>query len=256
MQIRDAVTVITGASSGIGKDLAVRMARRGAKTVLAARRLDLLEAAREECAAHAPSLALACDVADRAQVEAVVARAQAHFGRVDILVNNAGCSRWTLAQDAPVEEFEALMRTNYFGMVYGTKAVLPLMLAQRAGHIVNVASIAGKLGVGHHTHYCATKFAVAGFTESLWFELRGSGVGVSLVNPGVIDTPLFAHESFREFPAHNRARVIPVGRLTEAMIAAIEKNRFEITVPGYMALGPAVRHLWPALYRALASRFG
>lgn len=256
MRIDSAVAIVTGASSGIGKDLAIRLAERGAKTVLVARRGALLDEVRATCERHAPSLAAVCDVRERAQVESMVTRARGHFGRVDLLVNNAGYSRWTLARDAAVEDYEELMRTNYFGTVYATKAVLPLLLAQRAGHIVNIGSIAGKLGVANHTHYCASKFAVAGFTESLWFELRDTGVGVTLVNPGVIDTALFDHESFRAFPAHNRARMIPVRPLTDAIISAIEKGRFEVTMPGYMAFGPAVRHLWPSLFRALASRFG
>jgi short-subunit dehydrogenase len=252
MQIEGAVALVTGASSGIGKDLAIRMAAKGAKTVLVARRQAALDAVREECDRHAPSLALSCDVRERGQVEAAVAEAQRRLGAIDILVNNAGYSLWTLAKDAPVEHFEDLMRTNYFGMVYFTKAVLPAMLERRRGHLVNVASIAGKLGVGHHSHYSASKFAMVGFSEALWFELRGTGVGITVVYPGVIDTPLFEHESFADFPAANRARMIPVRPLTEAILRAIERNRFEVTVPRYMGLGAVVRHVWPWLFRRMA----
>jgi hypothetical protein len=254
VHFRDAVALITGASSGIGKDLALRLAEEGARTVLTARREDKLNEVKQACERHAPSLALRCDVRERAQVEAMIAQARAHFGRIDILVNNAGYSRWTLARDAPIDEYEDLMRTNFFGLVYCTKAVLPLLLAQRSGHIVNVSSIAGRLGTAHHTHYCATKFATAGFTESLWYELRGTGVGITLVNPGVIDTELFEHESFKEFPAANRARMIPVRQLTEAILDAIRRNRPEITVPRYMALGIVVRHLAPGLFRRIMAR--
>ena len=255
MKIQDSVTVITGASSGIGKDLAVCLATKGARTVLVARRRALLETVREQCAHHAPSLAIPCDVRDRAQVEAMIVQTHEHFGRVDILVNNAGYSRWTLAQHTPIEEYEDMMRTNYFGAVYCTKAVLPALLTQRSGHVVSVASIAGKVGTTHHTHYCATKFALVGFTESLWHELQGTGVGVTLVNPGVIDTELFHHESFATFPEANRARMMPVRPLTSAIIAAIERDRFEITFPLYFVLAPLLRHLWPAAFRAIMRRY-
>ena len=185
----------------------------------------------------------------------MIAQANRHFGRIDILVNNAGYSRWTLARDATVEDFEDMMQTNYFGTVYATKAVLPLMLARRSGHIVNVSSIAGRLGTPHHTHYCATKFAMTGFSESLWYELRDTGVGVTVVNPGVIDTELFEHPSFATFPAENRARMIPVRRLTDAVIDAVRHDRPEITVPKYFALGIVVRHLAPGLFRRIMTRF-
>lgn len=253
MQIANAVTIITGASSGIGRDLAVRMARRGATTILVARRADLLEEVRETCGRHAPSVAFPCDVRERTLVEEVVGRTLDRFGRVDILVNNAGYSRWTLARETPAEVYEDMMRTNYLGLVYATKAVLPGMIERGAGHIVNVSSIAGAVGVAYHTHYCATKFAVAGFTESLWHELRGTGVAVTLVKPGVVDTPLFAHPSFSEFPPSNRARMIPVGALSEALVGAIEARRAEVTFPRYFALGPFVRHAWPALFRWIVS---
>jgi short-subunit dehydrogenase len=257
MQVKGSVILITGASSGIGKDLALRMAEEGARTVLVARRSDLLEAVSEQCNKHAPSLALTCDVRERGQVEATVAEAQRRMDApIDILVNNAGYSRWTLAKDAPVEEFEDLMRTNYFGMVYFIKAVLPSMLERRRGHLVNVASIAGKMGVGHHTHYSATKFAMVGFSEALWFELRDTGVGITVVYPGVIDTPLFEDKSFADFPAANRARMIPVRPLTEAILRAIETNRFEVTVPRYMGLGTIIRHIWPSFFRSMAVRQG
>jgi short-subunit dehydrogenase len=256
VRIDGTVTLITGASSGIGRDLAMRMAERGARTVLVARRQSLLDEVRDRCARHASSLALTCDVRDRAAVEATVRRARAELGPIDILVNNAGYSRWTLAKDAPVEEFEDLMRTNYFGMVYFTKPVLSEMLDRHSGYIVNVASIAGKLGVGHHTHYSASKFAMVGFSEALWFELRGTGVGITVVYPGVIDTPLFEHASFAAFPASNRARMIPVAPLTGAIVRAIEREQFEVTVPRYMSLGPVVRHLFPSLYRRMALKAG
>jgi short-subunit dehydrogenase len=251
VDLKGSVALITGASSGIGKDLALRLAQEGTRTVLTARRGDRLAQVRTECEPHAPSIAIPCDVRERAQTDLVVAEALRHFERIDLLVNNAGYSRWTLAAEAPVEEYEDLMRTNFFGAVYFTKAVLPLMLARRSGHIVNVGSIAGRLGTGHHTHYCATKFAMTGFTESLWYELQGTGVGITLVNPGVIDTELFDHESFANFPAANRARMIPVRVLTEAILEAIRRNRPEITVPRYFALGTLLRHLLPGTFRRI-----
>jgi short-subunit dehydrogenase len=97
---------------------------------------------------------------------------------------------------------------------------------------------------------------MVGFSEALWFELRDTGVGITVVYPGVIDTPLFEDKSFADFPAANRARMIPVRPLTDAILRAIATNRFEVTVPRYMGLGAVVRHVWPWFFRTMAVRQG
>src|SRR5262249_28461942 len=147
---------LTGASSGIGKDAAIDLARRGATVAVCARRLERLEETLRECRKHAPgSRAYSCDVRDRAQIARTVAAARADLGRIDILINNAGVSAYPLFIDAPEELFEELMRTNYLSAVYFTRELLPSMIESRSGAVVFVASFAGRIATWRHTAYSA-----------------------------------------------------------------------------------------------------
>lgn len=122
------------------------------------------------------------------QVEETVQAVIARYGKIDILLNNAGYGQFESFTDMPIESFEAMMDTNYLGIVRCTKAVLPYMLKQGNGHIVNIASMAGKIGSAKSTSYTATKHAVLGFTNALRMELKPKGIFVSSINPGPIDT--------------------------------------------------------------------
>jgi short-subunit dehydrogenase len=179
-----AVVLITGASAGIGRATALGFARERARLVLAARRRDRLE----EVAALARALGSEAivaetDVADRTQVESAIARAVSGFGRLDILINNAGIGYYGLLEETPVEEVETLWAVNVMGTIHAAQAAIPLMRAQGAGHIINVASVAGKRGTAGSSVYCATKFAMVGLSEALRLELWGSGIQVSVICP-------------------------------------------------------------------------
>src|SRR5262245_22054808 len=146
-EYRGTVGIVTGASSGIGAEIARAVARRGMRVTLLARRADRLAGLAAEIeAAGGEAFAVACDVAERASVDAAVARVRERFGRVDLLVNNAGYNVHALFKDVAIEDVEGMMRVNYLGVVYGIKAVLPIMRAQKRGWIVNVSSVAGRLG--------------------------------------------------------------------------------------------------------------
>ena len=180
---------ITGAGSGIGRALALAMARQGTALYLT----DIDTAALSEtCAmvrqhqgnAHMQPL----DVADRASVEAAAAEATAKLGPIDAVFNNAGVSMSDTVLQMQYEDLEWLMNIDFYGVVYGTKAFLPEMLKRGRGHIVNVSSLFGLIGVGSQSAYCAAKHAVKGFNESLYYELQGTGVQVHSVHPGGVDT--------------------------------------------------------------------
>jgi NAD(P)-dependent dehydrogenase (short-subunit alcohol dehydrogenase family) len=193
---RDRTVMITGASSGIGRDLATTFARMGAKVVLVARRQAVLdELARDLAAAGGDVLVLAADVTRRADVRDAVDRALAHFGRIDVLVNSAGIAIPDRVETMPPEDLERMMSVNLMGTLHTMQAVLPSMRAAGAGSIVNIASLAGRRGMPPLGAYCATKFAVVGLTEALRVELYGSGIRLSLVMPGVIDTPMVREPS-------------------------------------------------------------
>ena len=198
---RKQVVVVTGASSGIGAATALAFGRAGAKVVLAARRLDRLEAAAREIEAlgtGAEALPVAADLSKLEDIQALAAAAQARFGRVDVLFNNAGFGRldWLEKLD-PVQDIEAQLAVNVLGVIQLTGQVLPLMMAQRSGHIINMASVAGLVGTPTYTVYAAGKFAVRGFSEALRREVAPWGIKVSVIYPGGVATEFASHAGIK-----------------------------------------------------------
>ena len=192
----------------------------------------------------------AAELTDPQAVEGVASRA----GDVDILVNNAGFGWAGPFTEMTPAEVDDLIRVNLVAVLHLTRALLPSMVERGSGHVVNVSSIAGHVGVGHEAVYAATKAALIAFTESLRYELRGTGVGLTVVSPGVVETPFFARAGrpySRSFP-----RMIRPERVASAIARAIERDRPEIFVPGWMVLPARFRGAWPRLYRDLAARFG
>ena len=186
---RDKVIIVTGASLGIGRALALGLAEQGARLVLAARSRHRLEELEQQCASHGgEAIAVPTDVADAAQCRALAQRAAAHYGGIDALVNNAGIgmiARFDQVQD-PVG-FEAIMRVNYLGSVYCTYYCLPY-LKQSRGHVVAIASLAGRTGVPMYSAYSASKHALIGFFESIRIELQTTGVDVTLILPDFVSS--------------------------------------------------------------------
>jgi short-subunit dehydrogenase len=183
-QLRGRVVVITGASSGIGAATAVECGRAGMRVVLAARRKDRLEAVADRVrAAGGETRVAATDVRDEAAVQALLDGTVAAWGRLDVLVNNAGIGLLATVAQTSSAEFEAIMRVNFLGSVYGILAALPRMRRQGWGHIVNIASVAGKRASPFRAAYVASKFALVGLSETLRMELRGEGIDVTCVCP-------------------------------------------------------------------------
>ncbi|WP_437648503.1 SDR family oxidoreductase [Sorangium sp. So ce362] len=182
------VVWITGASSGIGEALALAFAGEGASVILSARRTDVLERVATSCAT--PALVLPFDATHLDALPAVVHRAFAWSGAVDMLVNNAGISQRSLGVDTSFEVYRHIMEVDFFAPVRLTQLVLPRMLERRSGHLVAVASIAGKLGVPFRTGYCAAKHALVGYFDALRAEVADRGVQVSVVTPGFVRTAI------------------------------------------------------------------
>jgi short-subunit dehydrogenase len=229
MQLRDSVVVVTGASAGIGRATAERLARKGARVWAVARSEGALK---ELAAAHPNVIPYAADICDPAQRAALVEAA----GPVDILVNNAG-SGWTgIVEDMPFVEVRRLFELNVLALIDLTQQVLPGMLERRRGHVCNMASVAAWVSTPPFTVYCATKFAVQGFSEGLRRELRGRGVTVSTVNPGPVRT-MFAKRAARgdrpteELGTSRMAGVSP-GLVAFAVERAIRMNG----VPGWSTI--------------------
>lgn len=244
------VAIITGASSGIGRLLAERIAAIGARVALVARRLELLEeVATAIRAAGGEAHSFACDVARRDEVFATAAAVQRHFGRTDVLVNNAGYGRHRRFADWDLDDIERMMQVNFLGSVYWTRAVLPRLLQQRQGWIVFMASVAGRIGVPDESAYVASKFAMVGLAESLSCEVEDDGVHVLTVCPGAIDTPFFDAESLARMPAVAKRSMIGPEKVVDALLGALARGRHEVTVPASIAAGYVVRAIAPEFMR-------
>src|ERR1051326_6108515 len=191
-EYRGAIAIVTGASSGIGAAVARDLASRGTTVIAVARRKEKLDAVVADCRRGAPaSEAIACDVGDRAAIEALCADVLARHGKVDVLVNNAGMPMRVHATRLTAEQVDETMRVDFMGAVWPTLAVLPSMLARHSGHIVNVSSVAGRLPSAREAAYTAAKHAMHGWSDVLAVDLYGTGVRVHIVNPGPIATEIW-----------------------------------------------------------------
>ena len=184
--IEKQIAVVTGAGRGIGRAIAIELGRRGARVALVARsRTELEETAR---VIGASASVMPADVRQKEELEKVFRQVQSTIGPVDILVNAAGLGIFGPVVDFKDEDFETLIQTNLRGIFYACRIVLPSMVERQKGEIVNIASIAGKVGSATRAVYCASKFGVVGFTESLAEEVRQYGIRASVVCPGSTDT--------------------------------------------------------------------
>jgi short-subunit dehydrogenase len=195
------VVIVTGASSGIGEATARAFGREGAQVVLAARRLDRLEQLAHEIdqlGTGAQALPVAADLSRLDDIQRLVATTRDRFGRIDVLFNNAGFGRLGWLEDLdPVKDIEAQMQVNVLGVIQTTRQVLPVMQAQRSGHVINMASVAGLVATPTYTIYAAAKFAVRGFSEALRREVAPWGIRVSVIYPGGVATEFGAHAGIK-----------------------------------------------------------
>lgn len=192
MELQDAVVVVTGGASGIGRATALELARRGAKVVVADLHEDRLEAVRVEIEGMGRRvLTIRCDVTSDQQVEHLRDETLEEMGRVDVVMNNAGVVAIGPPETMTMHDWDWILQVNLYGVIRGVRAFLPHMLERGSGHIVNTASLAGLFAYAWDTiPYITGKFAVAGFTEALALYARPLGVGVTLVCPGLVDTNL------------------------------------------------------------------
>lgn len=247
--------IVTGASSGIGRALALQLAERGARVALLARRKDALDALAEEITSFGGrALALACDVGDREQVFASFRAAEATLGPADLLINNAGYGghRWFLEWD--LDDVERMMQVNFLGAVYCTRAVLDSMVRRGSGWIVFMASVAGRIAPPRESVYAASKSALVGLASALSLEVEHVGIHVLTVCPGAVRTPFFGEGDLEELPPVARRRMVAPEELAGAVLGALRRGRRELTYPRWMALAYAVQGLAPGFTRRQVGR--
>jgi short-subunit dehydrogenase len=251
MQLAGAVVLITGGSSGIGAATARAMAEAGARPLVAGRDREHLDAV----AAQTGGVALIAELAAPAGAgDLADAAVRAAPDGIDVLVNNAGIGWEGPFGELPATVEERLVAVNLTAPLRLTRLLAPAMAHRGRGHVVFVSSIAGATGVRREAAYAATKAGVHYFAESIRYELRGSGAGVSVVFPGAIDTPFFDR---RGAPyQRRRPALIAPERVARAILTAVETNRPEVFVPGWLRYPASIRGAAPGLFRSLASRFG
>jgi short-subunit dehydrogenase len=249
--------VITGASSGIGAELALAWAKRGDNVVLAARSEKDLEALAKRCGPNA--LAVKTDVTDPAQCEAMVKAAVDRFGGIDVLVANAGISMWARFRDVTdLSMFERIMRVNYLGTVYSTHFALPHLIARR-GLIVGISSLTGKTGVPTRTGYAASKHAMQGFLDSLRIELEGTGVDVTIVSPGFVKTDIRSKVlgpdgKPREASPRDESVGMSVEECTAIIVRAVDRRTREVVMTTRAKIGLWLKLVAPRAVDRIALR--
>jgi NAD(P)-dependent dehydrogenase (short-subunit alcohol dehydrogenase family) len=259
----DRVAVITGAGSGIGRALALELAGRGARLALS----DIDEVAVADTAAHcekagAEAKGYRLDVADRAAVTAHADAVAAEFGQVNLVVNNAGVAVMATVEDMSYADMDWIVGINFWGVVHGTKAFLPHLIASGDGHLVNVSSVFGFVGVPTQSAYNATKFAVRGFTEALRQEMliEKRRVGVSCVHPGGIQTNIArdARVSDGSTPGQRAVDFARIARTSpedaaKTIVRGVERNKPRILIGPDAYVFDAVPRLLGARYQRLTA---
>lgn len=254
MNFTDRIILITGASDGIGKRLALDLAARGAVIIGCGRSAERLEAILADLQRTSPrSMTIRCDVGSKDEVRAMVANVLAEFDAIDILINNAGIGMRQTFVEMPLDTIEEIMRTNYFGAVYCTHEILPSMIARGRGHIVNISSVAGHIGTMNMAAYCGSKFALNGLSESLYHELKPLGIDVSVVCPGPVKTG-FNRSFAQTSPKSPQRMIISPESVSRTVMKVIDKKRFQVITPRSVALICALKRFMPGVFRAVSYR--
>ncbi|HKJ35206.1 MAG TPA: SDR family oxidoreductase [Solirubrobacterales bacterium] len=241
------VVAITGGAQGIGKSTAAALVRRGSRVAIGDLNRELAEQTATELGGNCVAFEL--DVTSRSSFETFIEEAEAELGPVDVVVNNAGIMPLNLLADEPDEIARLQVDINLHGVIFGTKIAIDKMVPRGSGHIVNVASQAGKAGFAGGATYCATKHAVVGLSEAARNELRETGVEVSVVMPAVVNTELGSglHEA-------RGVKTLEPEDVAEAIVEGIETNRFDVWVPKETAVIATFMNVLPRRGREAISR--
>ncbi|PIN85320.1 MAG: alcohol dehydrogenase [Candidatus Diapherotrites archaeon CG11_big_fil_rev_8_21_14_0_20_37_9] len=248
MNFENKTIIITGASSGIGKATAIEFAKRKANLILISRNQNKLEETKKECEKKGAKTKLfICDVSKKEQVEKTCNKISIETNQIDILINNAGHGKKGRIIDQSIEEIENQMKTNYFGMMYFTKFLVPKMKA--GSHIVNISSIVGLIPWKNHAAYVASKYAVTGFSETIAQELKEQEIQVHIICPNGTKTNFFGSQYSNK--KVDTSKMQKPEEITKAIIKSIEKNELISLTKFGDGIIMRLHWLWPKLFHKL-----
>lgn len=262
-QFKDKICVITGAGSGIGAACARAMAAQGGLVIGTDLRQDMLAETKNAVEAQGGRMeTFMVDVADRDAMFDLAAKVEASHGGADLILNNAGVAFGAPVAEMSVDDCKWLMDINFWGVVHGTQAFLPHFIAKGSGHVANISSIFGLIGVPTQAAYNASKFAVLGFSEALRHEMRGTDIGVSTIHPGGINTNIVRHARVQQGPEAEAEREEAIERFAQftmtqpdgaakTIMKGIRKNKARILIGPDAHFVDWVRRLFPASYLRL-----
>jgi hypothetical protein len=253
MDIKGSVVIVTGASSGIGEATARQFGREGARVVLAARRLDRLEALAREIhglGTGAEALVVQADLSRLEDIQSLIRQTLDRFGRIDVLVNNAGFGRldWLENLD-PRKDIEALFDVNVLGVVQTTRQALPVMIEQRSGHIINMCSVSSFIATPTYTIYAASKHAVHGFSEALRREVQPWGIHVSMIYPGGVKTDFGEHAGLKRKTNTSTPGFLRLSAedVAHAVVQLVRRPRAMRIIPWLWSLVALLNRLFPSV---------
>ena len=263
-RLKDRIAVVTGAASGIGRATAIALADAGMNLALVdINQKGLAETQRELERRKQRSSMHVVDVSKLDQMQELVRAVEREHGGVNVLVNNAGVSVAASFEEQSLEDFEWLMGINFWGVVYGCKLFLPLLLRAEEGHIVNLSSVFGFVGVPLNSSYCASKFAVRGLSETLRAELAQTKVGVTSVHPGGVATNIVADGRFyepagmsglREQTVRAFERMLPPEKAAACIVKGIKRNSARVLITREAYLIDAVKRAFPVISSEVLGR--
>ncbi|GMN08716.1 SDR family NAD(P)-dependent oxidoreductase [Croceitalea sp. MTPC9] len=250
---------ITGASSGIGEELAYQLSLRNCKLILSARRKEMLEKVKDKCANKENIYILPLDIIEFEKMNDKVEKALSIVGNIDVLVNNAGISQRSLIAETDFSVYQKMIDVDYLGTVALTKALLPHFIKQKSGHFVTVSSLMGKFSSPYRSGYCGAKHALHGFFDSLRMEHDKDNIDVTMVCPGFVNTniaksALTGDGSQQGENDQATENGITTEKLCSRMVKAIERKNFEIYVGGKETKGVYVKRFFPKLLHKLVLR--
>ena len=254
-KLKGLCVVVTGASSGIGRETALLLARKGAKLVLAARREDALDEAAALCRERgADCTAIPTDVANLPDLDTLVRESLAAMGRIDVWVNNAGIYAMGTVEQTPLDVYERVLQVNFLACVAATKSVLPHFRSQGAGMFVNVSSAIGLVTAPYLSAYAASKHALKAFSEALRDEVRELNIDVSVIYPTSTDTPLFEHTANYTGKAVKPSEpVYPVTDVAQAIADTIESPKRDVIIGAAKGMS-AFRTVAPSVFDRMMTK--